>query len=128
QTNRSGQVRVATVHHALLRIAHHVQHPVQKQGRPVPNQRSGQTDRLRNTRSYRLRLGGTRPSGALANEMLLRRRTSAPSESLNHRLRRSRSTLRDQSFYHGDRTYHRGKPKIACNVVASVSSVFSVVI
>jgi hypothetical protein len=33
---------------ALLRIAHYVQHPVQKQGRPVPNQRSGQADRLRN--------------------------------------------------------------------------------
>jgi hypothetical protein len=30
QTERSGQVRAATVHHALLRIAHHVQHPVQK--------------------------------------------------------------------------------------------------
>jgi hypothetical protein len=25
---------------SLLRIAHHVQHPVQKQGRPVPNQRN----------------------------------------------------------------------------------------
>ena len=24
-----------------LRFAHHVQHPVQKQGRPVPNQRLG---------------------------------------------------------------------------------------
>jgi len=32
-----------------LRFAHHIQHPVQKQGRPVPNQRSGQADRLRNT-------------------------------------------------------------------------------
>jgi hypothetical protein len=40
QTERSGQVRSATVYHALLRITHHVQHPVQKQGRPVPNQRS----------------------------------------------------------------------------------------
>ncbi len=29
QTERSGQVRPATVHHPLLRIAHHVQHPVQ---------------------------------------------------------------------------------------------------
>jgi hypothetical protein len=37
----------ATVYHALLRIAHHVQHPVQEQGRPVPNQRSGQAERLR---------------------------------------------------------------------------------
>jgi hypothetical protein len=36
QTERSGQVRPATVHHALLRIAHHVQHPVQKQRRPAP--------------------------------------------------------------------------------------------
>jgi hypothetical protein len=25
--------------HALLRIADHLQHPVQEQGRPVPNQR-----------------------------------------------------------------------------------------
>jgi hypothetical protein len=32
QTERRGQVRPATVYHALLRIAHHVQHPVQKQG------------------------------------------------------------------------------------------------
>src|SRR5262249_1011630 len=38
QTERGGQVRPATVYHALLRIAHHVQHPVQKQRRPVPNQ------------------------------------------------------------------------------------------
>jgi hypothetical protein len=38
QTERSGQVRPATVYYPLLRIAHHVQHPVQKQGRPVPNQ------------------------------------------------------------------------------------------
>ncbi len=36
QTERCGQVRPATVHHALLPIAHDVQHPVQKQGRPVP--------------------------------------------------------------------------------------------
>jgi len=42
QTERCRQVRSATMHHALLRIAHHVQHPVQKQGRPVPNQRPGQ--------------------------------------------------------------------------------------
>jgi len=42
QTERSRQVRPATVYHALLRIAHHVQHPVQEQGRPVPNQRLGQ--------------------------------------------------------------------------------------
>jgi hypothetical protein len=28
-----------------LRFAHHVQHPVQKQGRPVSNQRSGQAKR-----------------------------------------------------------------------------------
>ena len=34
-----------------LRFAHHVQHPVQKQGRPVPNQRIGQADRLKTTRS-----------------------------------------------------------------------------
>jgi hypothetical protein len=33
QTERSGQVRSATVRHALLQLAHHVQHPVQKQGR-----------------------------------------------------------------------------------------------
>jgi hypothetical protein len=50
QTERSGQVRPATVHHPLLRITHHVQRPVQEQGRPVPNerptQRSGQADRL----------------------------------------------------------------------------------
>src|SRR5882672_6407032 len=46
QTERCGQVRPATVYHALLRIAHHVQHPVQKQGRPVSNQRSRQADRL----------------------------------------------------------------------------------
>jgi hypothetical protein len=46
QTERIGQVRSATVYYSLLRIAHHVQHPVQKQGRPVPNQRSRQTDRL----------------------------------------------------------------------------------
>src|SRR6476619_1973484 len=32
----------STVYHPLLRIAHHVQHPVQKQGRPVPNRRLGQ--------------------------------------------------------------------------------------
>ena len=31
-----------SVHHALLRIARHVQHPVQKQRRPVPNQRLAQ--------------------------------------------------------------------------------------
>ena len=30
QTERSGQVRPATIHHSLLRVAHHVQHPVQK--------------------------------------------------------------------------------------------------
>jgi hypothetical protein len=47
QTERSGQVRSATVYHALLRITDHVQRPVQKQGRPVPNQRSGQAERLR---------------------------------------------------------------------------------
>jgi hypothetical protein len=41
----------------LLRIAHHVQHPVQKQRRSVPNQRNGQAERLRNTRSYRLNRG-----------------------------------------------------------------------
>ena len=35
---------------AVLRIARHVQHPVQKQGRPVPNQRRGQADRLRDTK------------------------------------------------------------------------------
>ena len=50
QTERSGQVRPATVYHALLRIAHHVQHPVQKQGRPVPKrrlrQRSGRAECL----------------------------------------------------------------------------------
>jgi hypothetical protein len=34
--------RPATVHHALLRLTHHVQHPVQKQGRPVPHRRPGQ--------------------------------------------------------------------------------------
>jgi hypothetical protein len=32
QTERSGQVRPGTVYHPLLRIAHHVEHPVQKQG------------------------------------------------------------------------------------------------
>src|SRR6266487_2084700 len=32
QTERSGQVRSATVYHALLRIAHYLQHPVQEQG------------------------------------------------------------------------------------------------
>jgi len=37
QTERCGQVRPATVYHDLLRIAHHIQHPVQKQGRPVPH-------------------------------------------------------------------------------------------
>ena len=42
QTERCGQVRPATVYHALLRITEHVQHPVQKQGRPVPNRRPGQ--------------------------------------------------------------------------------------
>src|SRR5205823_8741202 len=42
QTERCGQVRSAIVYHALLRIAHHVQRPVQEQGRPVPNQRLGQ--------------------------------------------------------------------------------------
>ena len=47
QTERSGQIRSATVYHALLRIAHHVQHPVQKQRPPVPNQRSRQPERLR---------------------------------------------------------------------------------
>src|SRR5262249_15900331 len=40
-TERSRQVRSATVYYPLLRIAHHVQHPVQKQGRPVPNRRVG---------------------------------------------------------------------------------------
>src|SRR5213592_3871680 len=40
QTERCGQVRPATVYHPLLRIAHHVQHPVQEQERPIPNQRS----------------------------------------------------------------------------------------
>ncbi len=39
QTERSRQVRPATVHHALLRITDHVQHPVQKQERPVSNRR-----------------------------------------------------------------------------------------
>jgi hypothetical protein len=29
-----------------LRFAYHFQYPVQKQGRPVPNQRSGQAERL----------------------------------------------------------------------------------
>jgi len=38
-----------------LRFAHHLQHPVQKQGRPVPNQRSGQAERLTNTRTRRLK-------------------------------------------------------------------------
>src|SRR6266481_7787941 len=38
-----------------LRFAHHIQNPVQKQGRPVSNQRSGQGERLRNTRSCRLK-------------------------------------------------------------------------
>jgi len=28
--------------------SHHIRHPVQKQGRPVPNRRSGQAERLRN--------------------------------------------------------------------------------
>src|SRR6266700_971602 len=36
-----------------LRFSHHVQHPVRKQGRPVPNQRNGQSECLRNTRSRR---------------------------------------------------------------------------
>jgi hypothetical protein len=31
---------------ALLRLTHHVQHPVQEQGRPVPKRRSGQSERL----------------------------------------------------------------------------------
>ena len=39
QTERCGQVRPATIYHALLRIPHHVQRPVQKQGRPVPKRR-----------------------------------------------------------------------------------------
>jgi hypothetical protein len=47
QTERSRQVRPATVHHPLLRLTHHFQHPIQEQGRPVPNQRSGQAERLR---------------------------------------------------------------------------------
>jgi hypothetical protein len=33
----------------LSLIAYHVQHPVQKQGRPVSNQRNRQAERLRNT-------------------------------------------------------------------------------
>jgi hypothetical protein len=41
QTKRSRQVRPATIYHALLRIAHHVQHPVQKQGRSVPKRSLG---------------------------------------------------------------------------------------
>jgi hypothetical protein len=43
---KSGQ-KPATVYHSLLRIAHHVQHPVQKQGRPVPKRSSGQAEPLR---------------------------------------------------------------------------------
>jgi hypothetical protein len=50
QTERCGQVRPATIYHPLLRVAHHVQHPVQKQGRPVPKrclaQHSGQAEYL----------------------------------------------------------------------------------
>jgi hypothetical protein len=42
QTERCRQVRPATIYHALLRIARHVQHPVQKQGRAVPHRRLGQ--------------------------------------------------------------------------------------
>ena len=46
--NRKSEIRMS-VYHALLRVAHHVQHHFQKQGRPVPNQRSGQAEQLRNT-------------------------------------------------------------------------------
>ncbi len=38
----SNQQSEIFVYHTLLRIADHVQHPVQKQGRPVPNRRLGQ--------------------------------------------------------------------------------------
>ena len=37
EASRCRQVRAAPVHHALLRLADHVQHPVQEQGRPVPH-------------------------------------------------------------------------------------------
>jgi hypothetical protein len=43
-------------YNALLRIAHHVQHPVQKQGRSVPHRRCGQADRLRDTNSIHVRI------------------------------------------------------------------------
>src|SRR5262249_25452484 len=64
QTERSEQVRPATVHHALLRITHHGQHSVQKQGRPVPIQCSGPVrtaesnlqSAIRNPRSCRPRI------------------------------------------------------------------------
>jgi hypothetical protein len=53
--------------------SHHVQRPVQKQGRPVPNQRSGQAERLRNTRSCRFKtpgiLGSARDSRAGFGEL-----------------------------------------------------------
>jgi hypothetical protein len=56
----SNQQSEIFVYHPLLRIAHHVQHPVQKQGRPVPNRRSGQADRLNELE----RTNGARGSGA----------------------------------------------------------------
>ena len=46
RTERCGQVRPATVYYVLLPITHHVQHPIQKQGRPVPKQRSGRAECL----------------------------------------------------------------------------------
>src|SRR5262249_7576279 len=106
---------------ALLRTVHHVQHPVQKQGRPVSNPRSGQAEQVRN-RNQQISCngceataglsnsqseisppcvasrtgiqGGTRPPGALRTQVrLCRLIISAFGDCLSHRAWRSRSTL-----------------------------------
>ena len=45
----SNQKSEIFVYHPLLRLTQYVQHLVQKQGRPLPNGRSGQAERLRET-------------------------------------------------------------------------------
>ena len=80
QTERCGQVRPATIYHALLRIADHVQHLVQKQGRPVPKRSVGQGKGLRNTRFLPWGSWVAVPANLTASRLLCaRRNTHCPS-------------------------------------------------
>jgi hypothetical protein len=52
---QSKDVPLSNQQSTISNLKSYIRYPVQKQGRPVPNQRSGQAERLRNTRSRRFK-------------------------------------------------------------------------